>query len=132
MAVDNRGGAYTYDGTSWSAVAAIDAGHAFTAVSCACRSFCAAVDRSGNAAVFTGGKWRVAALGTTALTVACPAAGTCVATTGAGGAVVYEGGAWSHVSAVDGTARIGSLGCGGAAFCVAIDHGGEAIYYRPE
>ena len=92
----------------------------------------AAVDHSGNAAVFTGGKWSVAPLGTTALTVACPVSGFCVATSGAGGAMVYRGGAWSHVSVVDGTAAIGSLGCGSETFCVAIDHRDEVIYYRPE
>ena len=43
VAVDNGGGVYTYDGTSWSAVSAIDAGHALIRVSCADKSFCAAI-----------------------------------------------------------------------------------------
>jgi len=82
--------------------------------------------------VLTGGKWSVTPLRTTALTVSCPVAGFCVATSGTGGAMVYRNGAWSHVSVVDGTAAIGSLSCGSVTFCVAIDHRGEVIYYRPE
>jgi len=132
VAVDNGGGVYTYDGASWSAVSAIDVGHAFTAVSCSDKSFCAAVDHSGNAAVLTSGKWNVTSLGTVAATIACPATGFCVATNSKGGTVLYRNGTWSHVSKVDGNAAIVSLSCASATFCVAIDNQGQAIYYRPE
>ena len=66
------------------------------------------------------------------MTISCPVAGFCAATNGAGGAVLYQTGAWSHVSDVDGTAAIGALNCATEMFCVAIDHQGQAIYYRPE
>jgi len=130
--VDNGGGVYTYDGTSWSAVSAIDAGHAFTGVSCADKSFCAAIDQSGNAAVLANGKWNVTPLGATAVAIACPADGFCVATDDKGGAVLYRNGTWSRVSKVDKNAAISSLSCGSATFCVAIDNQGQAVYYRPD
>ena len=93
---------------------------------------CAAVDQSGNAAVLAGGKWTVASLGTTAITISCPVSGFCAATNAAGGALLYQNGTWSRVADVDGTAMIGSLNCASQMFCVAIDHEGRAVYYRPE
>jgi hypothetical protein len=101
-------------------------------VSCADKSFCAAIDQSGSAAVLANGKWNVAPLGTSAVTIACPADGFCVATNGKGGAVFYQNASWSRVSKVDKNAAISSLSCASATFCVAIDNQGQAVYYRPE
>ena len=72
IAVDTGGGAYTYDGSSWSTAVPVDVGHAFTAVSCASPSFCAAADDGGNGAILADGRWKVAAMGTTAGALACP------------------------------------------------------------
>src|SRR5262249_57089694 len=93
VAVDPGGGAYTYDGSSWSTAVPVDVGHAFTAVSCTSPSFCAAADDGGNGAILAGGRWKVAAMGTTASALACPVDGFCLAVNGSGGAVAYHNGA---------------------------------------
>ena len=131
MAVDNGGGVYTYNGTSWTGVAAIDVGHSFTAVSCATATFCVAVDSSGNAAVLDHGKWHVSPMTSTMIAVSCPVRAFCVATNSAGGPVAYQGGKWSPVTVVDGTAAINTLSCASPTFCVATDHHGDVLYYRP-
>jgi hypothetical protein len=131
VAVDNGGAVYTYDGTAWSGLSAIDVGHAFTAVSCATATFCVAVDNSGNAAVLNHGNWTVSPVGSVMLTVSCPVRGFCVATNGAGGAAAYRDGRWSPVSVVDGATSINALSCADTTFCVAIDHRGDVLYYRP-
>jgi hypothetical protein len=45
--------------------------------------------------------------------------------------VDYRGGTWSPVTAVDGAAAINTLSCASSIFCVATDHGGDVLYYRP-
>jgi hypothetical protein len=131
VATDNGGGIYTFNGTSWSAVSAIDVGHSFTAVSCATATFCVAVDDSGNAATLIHGTWKVSPIGTVAVTVSCPVRAFCMATNGVGGTVAYYGTKWSRVSAVDGTTPIDTLSCVSVTFCVATDHHGNVLYYRP-
>jgi hypothetical protein len=54
-----------------------------------------------------------------------------VATNSAGGTVVYRGGRWSPVSVVDGATPIDALTCMNVTFCVATDHRGNVLYYRP-
>jgi len=57
--------------------------------------------------------------------------GFCVATNGAGGSAVYRSAKWSPVSVVDGSIPIETLSCATATFCVATDHRGNVLYYRP-
>ena len=45
----------TYNGSSWSAPAAIDTGATLYSVSCPSASFCAAVDGAGYALIYSGG-----------------------------------------------------------------------------
>jgi hypothetical protein len=54
-----------------------------------------------------------------------------VATNSAGGAVAYRYGKWSPVSVVDGATAIDTLSCVSVTFCVATDHRGDVLYYRP-
>jgi len=44
--------------------------------------------------------------------------------------VVYQGGTWSPVTVIDGAA-INTLSCASPTFCVATDHRGDVLYYRP-
>src|SRR5262249_29696343 len=118
IAVDDGGGAYTYDGGSWSAAFPVDAGQAFTAVSCPSRGFCAATDAGGNGAILAGG-------------LACPAAGFCMATTASGGAVAYRNGAWSPVTRIDGRRVVGVVSCPAPAACTAVDRRDNVLYYAP-
>jgi len=131
IAVDTGGGAYTYDGSSWSTAVAVDVGHAFTAVSCASPSFCAAADDGGNGAILADGRWKVAAMGTTAGALACPADGFCLAVNGSGGAVAYHNGAWSAVTRIDGQRAINTLSCPAPTACTAADQQDNVLYYAP-
>jgi hypothetical protein len=54
-----------------------------------------------------------------------------LATNSAGGTVIYSGGKWSPVTVVDGAGAISALSCATVTFCVAIDHRGQVLYYRP-
>jgi hypothetical protein len=109
----------------------VDAGHAFTAVSCASPSFCAAADADGNAAVLTGSTWTRAAMGTAARAIACPANGFCLATDGSGGAAVYRNGAWSAVTRIDRQRVIAALSCPAPTACTATDRRDNVLYYAP-
>ena len=109
----------------------MDVGQAFTAVSCASPSFCAAAFDNGNGAILTGGQWAVAAMGTTAAALSCPADGFCVATGGSGDAAVYQGGGWSPVTSIDGQRVIDTLSCPARRACTAMDRGGNVLYYAP-
>jgi hypothetical protein len=129
IAVDTGGGAYTYDGSSWSTAVPVDVGHAFTAVSCASPSFCAAADDGGNGAILAAGRWKVAAMGTTAGALACPVDGFCLAVNGSGGAVAYHNGAWSAVTRIDGQRAINTLSCPALTACTAADQQDNVLYY---
>jgi hypothetical protein len=131
IAVDTGGGAYTYDGSSWSTAVPVDVGHAFTAVSCASPSFCAAADDGGNGAILAAGRWKVAAMGTTASALACPVDGFCLAVNGSGGAVAYHNGAWSAVTRIDGQRVISTLSCPALTACTAADRPDNVLYYAP-
>jgi hypothetical protein len=131
VAVDTGGGVYTYDGSSWSTAVSVDVGHAFTAVSCASPSFCAATDDGGNGAILAGGSWKVAAMGTTAGVLACPVDGFCLAANGSGGAIAYHNGAWSAVTRIDGQRVIGALSCPASTACTAADQQDNVLYYAP-
>jgi len=131
VAVGTGGGAYTYDGSSWSIAVPVDVGHAFTAVSCASPSFCAAADDGGNGAILAGGTWKVAAMGTTVGALACPVDGFCLAANGSGGAVAYHNGAWSAVTRIDGQRVIGALSCPAPTACTAADRQDNVLYYAP-
>jgi hypothetical protein len=54
-----------------------------------------------------------------------------MATNTGGGTVAYRGGKWSPVSVVDGATAIDTLSCASMTFCVASDHHGNVLYYRP-
>src|SRR5690242_14246237 len=67
VAVDLRGDAVTYNGTSWTPPAVIEGekqnpdgtfqSHRLTSVSCPSTSFCMAVDENGNAVSYNGTSW---------------------------------------------------------------------------
>jgi len=109
----------------------VDAGQAFTAVSCPSRAFCAATDAGGNGAILTGGTWTVSPMGAAARALACPAAGFCMATTGSGGAVAYRNGAWSPVTRIDGRRVVGVVSCPAPTACTAVDRRDNVLYYAP-
>jgi hypothetical protein len=109
----------------------VDVGHAFTAVSCASPSFCAAADDGGNGAILADGRWKVAAMGATAGALACPVDGFCLAVNGSGGAVAYHNGAWSAVTRIDGQRAINTLSCPAPTACTAADQQDNVLYYAP-
>jgi hypothetical protein len=57
VAVDAYGNGVTFNGSSWTAPANIDATNGLTSVSCPSASFCVAVDGAGNALTFNGSAW---------------------------------------------------------------------------
>jgi hypothetical protein len=44
---------------------------------------------------------------------------------------MYRYDKWSPVFVVDGSTPIDTLSCASATFCVATDHRGNVLYYRP-
>jgi hypothetical protein len=133
-AVDDQGNAFTYNGSSWSVDAYIDAPNYFVSVSCASdTSFCAAVDTVGNALTYNGTSWSAPSDidGSNALTsVSCGSASFCVAVDGEGNAFTFTGGSSWSAQDIDGSNTLTSVSCGSADFCAAVDDAGNALTYN--
>jgi hypothetical protein len=143
-AVDNKGNALTYNGSSWSAPANIDSTpypNSLWSVSCASSSFCAAVGGNGTALTYDGSSWGALANidGTYPLTsVSCPSASFCAAVDNNGNALTYNGSSWSAPASIDafpfpllnnGAAYFSPVSCPSASFCAAVDYYGHAVTY---
>ncbi len=152
VAVDQAGRALTFNGSSWTAPAAIDS-KVLWSVSCPSASFCAAVDLSGRALMFNGSSWTApAAIETSVLSsVSCPSASFCVALGTirqeqqppplppplpppppliylVPGAWTFNGSAWRGPTTIGGAHELGAVSCASASFCAAVGLGGAVTF----
>jgi hypothetical protein len=103
-----------------------------TSVSCASSSFCVAVDRNGNAFVFSGNSWSSAESIDSQqdlTSLSCSSSSFCVAVDLGGNAITYNGTSWSPAQSVDSSQGLRSVSCLSSAFCVAVDGSGNAFTY---
>lgn len=124
--------------TGWSPAALVDDPFLAGSISCASSSFCAAVDRNGNAYTYDGQAWSsarsidpptyVSGGGWAGLgAVSCASPTFCVAVDSLGKATTYDGVSWSTPAMVD-SVGLGSVSCASASFCVAAGSNTVAIY----
>ena len=130
VAVDANGDATTFDGTSWSALTAIDSHPGgLSSVSCSSATFCVAVDVDGNAQTYNGTSWSTPTSvdGTSNIaSVSCASASFCVAVDASGNAVTFNGSSWSAPVLID-AGGVSSVSCPSTSFCMAVDGGGESF-----
>jgi hypothetical protein len=144
VAVDNNGGALTYNGTSWAGPVTIDSGVALDAVSCAAETFCVATDVSGNYLIDNAGTWStpkafVAASpgADLALSVACPTTTYCLAvgmtpntTPILPDVMFYDNGTWHQQTDNALTDDVfDSVSCLSRASCAAVTYGGYYVSF---
>jgi hypothetical protein len=118
---------------SWASPKSVDPGHALASVSCASKSFCAAVDGAGNVVMYNGTSWTAPAqidTGTALTGVTCRSASFCMAVDQAGNALVYNGTSWSAPQAVDAGHSFTSVSCANRAFCAAVDSSGGVLIWH--
>jgi hypothetical protein len=136
--VDDHGLASTFNGTSWSALTAIDLNlsnvlgyNPLTAVSCASASFCIAIDQYGHEVTFNGSSWSAAKnidAGRELLAVSCPTTTFCAAVDNEGYALTDNAGTWSSPASLD-VNPLAAVSCQSSSFCVAAD-GSSLITYN--
>jgi hypothetical protein len=136
-AVAESGGyALTYNGATWSAPDAIDAGtiSGLDAVSCPAATFCTAVDGWGQVFTFNGTAWsRTAGLesGGDLQAVSCTAGRFCAVADLNGNVFTYDGSAWSAIRNVDPGVPQGDgftgISCPAPSACQAVDWEGDAV-----
>ena len=133
VAVDTRGNAFTYSGSSWSAAEDIDGQVGLDSVSCPLASFCVAVDGAGSVLTYNGSSWSAPTYieeGTPLVSVSCPSASFCVAVDGIGNALTYDGGSWSAPVVLDRAGNgLTGVSCPSASFCAAVDVDGKGFAY---
>lgn len=122
VAVDDGGGALTWNGRTWSTPSAIAGSGTLVAdVSCASSSFCVAV--AGGAALrWNGSTWSTPATLTSGDLdgVSCASASFCAAVGNSGDAYTWNGSAWSAATTIDSTHSIAAVSCATPTFCVAV------------
>jgi hypothetical protein len=131
VAIDDNGNATTYDGTSWSAPAAVDTRIRISDVSCPTTAFCLAVDDSGYAMTFNGSHWsapvRFDPIGRPSA-VSCSGATFCAAVGFDGTATTYDGKTWS--TPVNLGENFADVSCPAAGQCVALGFHGNTYRYN--
>ena len=131
VAVDDAGGVYTYNGSTWSAPAAPDATSYFYSVSCVSSSFCVAGDAADRAFVFNGVSWSGPTTIATdyIVSVSCVTTSFCVAASD-GNVTIFNGSSWSAPDPVDASHLIYSVSCMSTSFCVVGDDAGNVLTYN--
>jgi hypothetical protein len=134
MAVDTRGAALTYNGSTWSAPLSADStGGPLTSVSCTSTTFCAAADGSGNALTYNGSTWSStdADQANNITAVSCTSMSFCEAVDSAGNGVNYNGISWTQQLGISpGSVQISGVSCVSTS-CVAQAYGGSGNHgYR--
>ncbi len=130
VAVDDSGHVMTWNGSTWSAPAAIAAADPVfnpSALSCASASWCMAAG-GGDSWVYSGGTWTQAPTGNGDQSVSCPTPAFCAAVDGGGDASEWNGSTWSDPVQIDTSQPINggmSVSCVSASFCEAVDGNGE-------
>lgn len=135
-AVESGGYALTYNGKSWSAADAIDAGtiSGLDAVSCPTATFCTAVDGWGQVFTWNGTTWALSAgleAGGNLRAVSCTAGRFCAVADLSGNVFTYDGSSWSASQDVDPGvpqgAGITGISCRDPSGCQAVDWEGNVI-----
>lgn len=125
-----------WNGASWTEPQVYGTNSVLTSVSCPTTSFCVAVDSTGEAIRWDGGRWsgpqRVesssAAFGGPSVTgVSCSTGKFCVAVDTAGMAFVWNGSRWSAPEVADPGHSLTSVSCAASIFCVAVDKEGYGL-----
>jgi hypothetical protein len=139
VAVDARGSALTYNGTSWTVPNVINGTNPFNSVSCPTISFCAAVDTKGGEFNYNGSTWSTRNIidGTTELTsVSCLSGTFCVAVDSpivdnTGNWLKYTGTSWTTPALIDEhLGPLSTVSCASPTFCVAADRRGNWLSYN--
>jgi len=119
----------TFNGSSWSGFEAHEA-HALEVVSCASSSFCVAVDEDEHELTFNGITWKKGgAIGILPVSLSCSGEAFCVAVNREE-AVIRSGGSWGAPADIDREGAIEGVSCASGTFCVAVDHGGNALTFN--
>ncbi len=133
MAVDGVGNEVRYANGNWFRKLSIDPGVALDAVSCKNSALCVVVDDSGNALVYDGTEWvGPTAIDSTTPLVAWrvrrrPSASPSTAPATPSPTTARPG---ARPSSIDTVATLTGLSCTTAAWCVAVDEGGNALSYN--
>jgi len=145
MAVDGKGDALSWNGSSWGEVLHVDGSGStgIDAVSCPSASFCVAVDQAGYVLYWNGSTWSTPVLlpwgsggsmgDPTALS--CPSSSFCAVVDGSGFASTFDGTSWSTPVLIDGVTaqnyvKITSVSCPSSTFCMAVDEAGNALTWN--
>jgi len=133
MLTSSSGEVFRFDGATWTPAKVFRPG-AYSVVSCATVTSCAAVDvQSGIPATFDGSTWTA---GSTSISegpfvaVSCPASGSCAAVEGFGGTdqiLTLTGGTWSGVAIPGDSGReaFKDLSCPSPNFCMVVNEAGS-------
>ena len=132
VAVDNKGQATMYNGTTWSTPTVIDtaARNALVAISCTPSDFCMAVDQSGNAVIYDGTSWQTpqSVASVSLLAVSCASSSLCAAVDGSSNVHMYSDGVW-HTDVVSSeNYSLTSVSCSLTSFCVVMAKGDAFTY----
>ena len=120
---DARGGVRTFNGSTWSDLAAQPAATVLRDISCVSASFCAAIDYSGHAFTYNGTSWSYAAGIATNATdqglsaVSCASPTFCVATAEVNAVFTYDGTSWSAPHLLGTEFNLASVSCPTTTFC---------------
>jgi hypothetical protein len=131
----------SYNTKSWSRSTPMPANFGDgQAVSCTSNRFCAAIDDSGDAAVFNGSAWgRTTAIDTAATptllgaliaatnAVSCASPSFCVVVDENGNVMGYNGHKWSAPAPIDKSSSLSAISCPSPTFCVAVDDKGRVL-----
>lgn len=127
MALDDRGFAYRWNGSSWQRRTAIVPAQYTTGLSCPSVALCVSVDLDGVATRRDGSSVTVTRVDPLAdlTAVSCPTEAFCAAVDDAGRGFVYRDGTWSAPSAISSVA-LTAVSCSSPQSCVAVG-GGDAV-----
>lgn len=119
LAVDDKGNAFTWQGSGWSAPRRIDPFGSLASVACVSRSFCVAVGT--HVLVRASGVWRTpATVDTRTLAdVSCTSVRFCMAVDDAGRAITWHGHGWSAPVPI-GRRQLFAVSCTNSANCFAV------------
>ena len=132
IAVGGGGGALEFNNYSWKP---INVGQGVSWISCAAKTFCAAVDLGGHAVFQTGGRWGTPQLidrGGALTSVSCSSTRFCAAVDKQGRAVIRNGTNWGVPKRIDaGGGGLNSISCAPrSTFCVAVDTDNRALVFN--
>lgn len=131
IAVDSRGNASSWNGSTWTTPAAIAPGTWLTSVSCPAAGACVAVGFGGTVVTLSHGAWGAPATiggGQNLFSVSCPSTSFCVAA-GAQSILVAENARWRAVAGLP-AVQYESVSCASRSMCLVVNGTGETTLYN--